>query len=193
MKSVSISGFLRENVGKKDAKAQRAQGMIPCVLYGGNEQYQFIVDEKEFNHLIYTPEVKYAELSVGDKKCNAIIQDSQFHPITDRLLHVDFLEVVDGKPISIEIPIKLKGTSPGVLRGGKLSKKVRKLKVRGELKNIPEYIDVDISNLDINDSVKVTNITADNIQFLENPNKIVLSVITTRNVEAGEDTAEAEA
>lgn len=190
MKSVSISGSLRENVGKRDAKYQRANGMVPCVLYGGQEQYQFVVEETQFRKLLYTPEVQYAELELNGKNINAIVQDTQFHPITDSLLHVDFLEVVEGKPITIEIPIKITGTSPGVLRGGKLSKKVRKLKVKGELKDIPEYIMVDISNMDINDSIKVGNLTPEKIQFIESPNMIVASVLTTRNVEEAATTEE---
>ncbi|MDL2296601.1 50S ribosomal protein L25 [Bacteroidales bacterium OttesenSCG-928-B11] len=184
MKSVSISGSLRENVGKKDAKAQRVNGMVPCVLYGGKQQYQFVVPEEQFRKLLYTPEVRYAELTVGDRTCNAIVQATQFHPISDKLLHVDFLEVIDGKPITIDIPIKITGTSPGVLRGGKLAKKVRKLKVKGELKDIPENIMVDISNLEINDTFKIGNLGIDKIQFMESPNKIILSILTTRNVEA---------
>ncbi|MEG2071060.1 MAG: 50S ribosomal protein L25, partial [Bacteroidales bacterium] len=168
MKSVSISGFLRENVGKKDAKAQRNNGMVPCVLYGGKEQYQFIVPEKQFNDIIYTPEVKYAILDFNGKKFNAIVQASQFHPITDKLLHVDFLEVTENKPITINIPLKITGISPGVLRGGKLSKRVRTLKVKGLLENIPEFITIDITPLEINDMIKVSDIKLDNITFVEN-------------------------
>jgi large subunit ribosomal protein L25 len=145
------------------------------------------VPVEQFRHLLYTPEVQYVELTVGDKKCNAIVQATQFHPISDNLLHVDFLEVVDGKPSTIEIPVHVTGTSPGILRGGKLSKKVRKLKVKGELQHIPEYVMVDISNLDINDTFKVNNLTAGNMEFLESPNKIILSILTTRNVEAAKD------
>ena len=191
MKSVSISGSLRENVGKRDAKEQRTKGMIPCVLYGGAEQYQFVVQEEQFRHLLYTPEVLYADLTIGNKECKAIVQDTQFHPITDKLLHVDFLEIVDKKPITIEIPVHITGTSPGVLRGGKLSKKVRKLKVKGELKDIPERIMVDISGLDINESIKVSALSVDNIEFLEIPTKIVVSVLSTRNVEAAAQTEKA--
>jgi large subunit ribosomal protein L25 len=186
MKSVSISGSLRENVGKRDAKEQRSKGMIPCVLYGGTKQYQFVVEKDQFRNLLYTPETLYADLKIGDKECKAIIQDTQFHPITDNLLHVDFLEVVDAKPITIEIPVHITGTSPGVLRGGKLSKKVRKLKVRGELKNIPEHIMVDISGLDINESIKVNALSVDNVEFLEIPTKIVASILATRNMEAAQ-------
>lgn len=193
MKSVSISGSLRKNVGKRDAKENRANGMIPCVVYGGEKQYQFVVAENNFRNLLYTPEVKYVELDIEGVKMNAIVQATQFHPITDRLLHVDFLEVVDGKPVEIAIPMLIKGTSPGVLRGGKLVKKTRKLKVRGELKNIPENITVDISGLDIDTVLRVSEIAVENIQIIENPAKAVVAVLSTRNVEdtPTEETTEA--
>ncbi|MBR1991744.1 MAG: 50S ribosomal protein L25/general stress protein Ctc [Bacteroidales bacterium] len=195
MKSVSISGSLRENVGKKDAKAQRRNGMIPCVLYGGEKQYEFVVPEGQFRNLIYTPEVKYAIVNVDGKEIPAVLQASQFHPITDRLLHVDFLEVVDGKPITIGLPIRINGTSPGVLRGGRLVKKVRKLRVRGLLNDIPEFIPVDISGLDIDNSIKINELKIDNLTFVENPNAVVVAVLSTRNVEAAptEDAAATEA
>lgn len=193
MKSVSISGSLRENVGKKDAKAQRGQGMIPCVIYGGNEQKLFVVEENQFQKLLYTPEVQYVELSLDGKTYTAIVQDSQYHPITDKLLHVDFLEVVDGKPITIEIPFKVTGTSPGVLKGGFMKKRVRKLKVRGLLENIPECITADISKLDLNDIIKVSDIQIDNITVVDNPNKVIVAVLPTRNVVADNAEGEAEA
>ena len=180
MKSVSISGSLRENVGKKDAKAQRNQGMIPCVIYGGKDQKMFVVDERQFKNLLYTPEVKYAEVNINGEVRNAIVQETQFHPITDRLMHVDFLEVVDGKPITIEIPFKVKGTSPGVLKGGLLKKRVRKLKVRGLLGNIPEEVTADISSLEINDMTKIGDIHIDNLEIVDNPNKVILQVVPTR-------------
>ena len=182
MKSVSMSGSLRENVGKKDAKAQRAQGFIPCVIYGGAAQLQFVVEEEQFRHLLFTPEVKYVELEVGDKKFEAVVQATQWHPITDHLLHVDFLEILDGKPIIIGLPVKITGTSPGVLRGGKLMKKVRKLTVKGLLKEIPEEIIVDISNLEINDMIKVGDLAIPNLTLIENPNALIVNVASTRNV-----------
>ncbi len=190
MKSVSISGSLRENVGKKDAKAQRGQGMIPCVIYGGKEQKLFVVEEKQFQKLLYTPEVQYVELSLDGKVMTAIVQATQFHPITDNLLHVDFLEVVDGKPITIDIPFKVAGTAPGVLKGGFMKKRVRKLKVRGLLQHIPECITADISGMDLNDVIKVSDIQVENIQVVDNPNKVIVTVLPTRNVVA--DTAEGE-
>jgi large subunit ribosomal protein L25 len=182
MKSVSMSGSLRENVGKKDAKAQRANGFIPCVIYGGKEQLQFVVKEEQFRHLLFTPEVKYVELDVNGRKLEAIVQATQWHPITDHLLHVDFLEIVEGKPVTIGIPVMLTGTSPGVLRGGKLVKKNRKLTVNGLLKDIPEMIIVDISNLEINDMIKVNDLSVPNLTFVENPNTLIVSIASTRNV-----------
>ncbi|MBP1673596.1 MAG: ribosomal protein L25/ral stress protein Ctc [Bacteroidetes bacterium] len=184
MKSVSMSGSLRGNVGKKDAKAQRSQGLVPCVMYGGEKQFTFVVDEKQFKDIIYTPEVKYAELEIEGQKYNAIIQDSQYHPITDALMHVDFLEVLPGKQVVIGIPVTIVGTSPGVLRGGKLVKKVRKLRVKGELSQIPEKIEVDITNLDIEDSFKVNDIKIDNLTIMENKAQIIVMVASTRNVTA---------
>jgi large subunit ribosomal protein L25 len=182
MKSVSMSGSLRENVGKKDAKGQRKQGFIPCVIYGGKEQLQFVVEEGQFRHLLFTPEVKYAELEVGGKKFEAIVQATQWHPITDKLLHVDFLEIVDGKPITIGIPVMITGTSPGVLRGGKLVKKMRKLTVKGLLKDIPEMVNVDISNLEINDMIKVSDLEIPNLTVIENPGTLIVNIASTRNV-----------
>jgi large subunit ribosomal protein L25 len=183
MKSVSVSGSLRENVGKKDAKEQRKEGLIPCVLYGGEKQLPLLVDEKSFKDLIYTPEVRYVELDVEGQNCKAIIQEAQFHPVTEKLLHVDFLEVIDGKPVTIDIPLCITGNSPGVMRGGKLSKRVRKLKVKGLLEHIPENITVDISNLDILDTIKVEDIQLDNISIIDIPTKVVVIILSSRNVE----------
>ena len=183
MKSVSVSGSLRENVGKKDAKNKRKQGLIPCVLYGGEKQLPLLVEEKSFKDLIYTPEVRYAELDIAGQNYTAIIQEAQFHPVTDKLLHVDFLEVIQGKPVMIDIPLLITGDSPGVMRGGKLSKSVRKLKVKGLLKHIPENITVDISQLDILDSIKIEDIQLDSISIIDDPSKVVITILSSRNVE----------
>ena len=192
MKSVSISGSLRENVGKKDARAQRNQGMIPCVIYGGKDQKMFVVDERQFKNLLYTPEVRYAEVNIDGDVRKAIVQETQFHAITDKLMHVDFLEVVDGKPITIEIPLKITGTSPGVLKGGLLKKRVRKLKVRGLLENIPEEIMSDISNLEINDMIKIGDVHIDNLEIVDNPNKVIIQVVPTRGSAAASEETETE-
>ncbi|MEI6347188.1 MAG: 50S ribosomal protein L25 [Bacteroidota bacterium] len=184
MKSVSISGSLRENVGNKDAKAQRAKNLVPCVVYGGAEQYHIVVEEKQFKNLIYTPEARYAELTFGDKKINAIIQESQFHPTTERLLHVDFLEVSDNKPITIAVPIKPLGTSPGVLIGGKMISKFRKLRLKGLLKDMPEFVGVDISKLELEQSVKIGDLSVPNITIIELKQNVVILVSRTRNIVA---------
>jgi len=184
MKSVSMSGSLRKNVGKKDAKGQRNQGIVPCVLYGGEKQLPILVEEKAFKSLLYTPEVYYVELNVEGQQYKAIVQETQFHPVTEELLHVDFLEVVDGKPVTIDIPLRITGNSPGVIRGGRLSKRLRKLKVKGLLEHIPENITIDISNLDILDTVEVNEIKLDNISIIDNPAKVVVTILSSRNVEA---------
>ena len=191
MKSVSISGSLRENVGKKDAKSQRAKGLIPAVLYGNKQQKHLLIDEKAINPLIYTPEVKYVELTVGEETHKVIIQELQFHPVNGKLLHVDFLEITDNKPFTIEIPILTEGSSPGVLQGGKLSKKVRKIKVKGLLQHIPENIKLNISGLNILDNIKVEDVKIGNIEIVENPAKVLVSVLSSRNVEEIEETTEA--
>ena len=183
MKSVSISGSLRENVGKKDAKNQRKNGLVPCVLYGGDKQLPLLVEEKSFKDLIYTPEVRYVELDLEGQNYKAIVQEAQFHPVTEKLLHVDFLEVIQGKPITIDIPLHITGNSLGVMRGGKLSKRVRKLKVKGLLDDIPENITVDISNLDILDTVKIEDIQLKNISIIDIPSKVVVAILSSRNVE----------
>lgn len=183
MKSVSMSGSLRENVGKKDAKQQRASGMIPCVMYGQGTQKHILIHENDFKNLIYTSEVRYAEITIDGQLHKAILQETQFHPVTEKLLHVDFLEVVDDKPITIAIPMHTKGNSPGVMRGGRLIKRVRKVKVHGLLANIPEDIQIDISKMDILDNVKVSDLNIDQLTIVEQPSKVLVSVMPTRNVE----------
>jgi large subunit ribosomal protein L25 len=178
-----MSGSLRENVGKKDAKLQRKNGFVPCVLYGGEKQLSLLIEERSFKSLIYTPEVYYVELEVTGQSYKAIVQETQFHPVTDRLLHVDFLEIIEGKPITIDIPLRITGNSPGVMRGGKLSKRVRKLKVKGLLEHIPENITVDISNMDILDSIRIEDIKLNDIAIMDNPSKLVVTVLSSRNVE----------
>ena len=188
MKSVSISGYLRENVGKKDAKAKRKEGLTPCVLYGSGSQIHLYVEEKAIEKVIYSPEVKYVEIAIGEAKHNAIIQELQFHPVTGKLLHIDFLESGKGKFITIAVPLLVEGVSPGVLNGGKLSKKTRKVKVKALLENIPENIKVNISNMQILDSMLVKDVAVDaNIfQIMESPSKVLVSVLTARNVEIEE-------
>jgi large subunit ribosomal protein L25 len=182
MKSVSLSGSLRGNVGKKDAKLQRRAGNIPCVLYGGPEQIHFVASEKSFSKILFTPEVNLINLNIDGKEYVTIFQELQFHPVTDRLLHVDFLEVLPGKPVTIAIPVKLEGVSQGVLRGGRLVKKLRKVMIKALSDDLPDSITIDISPLEIGDSVKVGDLKIPNVTFLESPSSVVVGVQTARQV-----------
>jgi len=190
MKSIFMSGSPRENVGKKDAKALRSKGLVPCVLYGGSEQIHFSADEKAFKPLIFTPDAHTVELEISGKKYNAILQDVQYHAINDRLMHVDFLHVDETKPVVIAIPVAVHGIAPGVREGGKLLVKLRKMKTRALLNNLPDKITIDISHLEIGQSVKVEHLQAQNpeLVFLDAPNVAVVSVSATRaSRQAAED------
>jgi len=180
MKQVSLSGSPRENVGKKDAKKHRKEGNIPCVLYGGKEQIHFVASDKAFRKLIFTPEVYIVNLEISGKTYNTIIQDVQYHPVTDNILHVDFLEIHPEKPVNIGVPVKIIGTAPGVLKGGKLILKTRKLKIQTLMQNLPDEITVSIDPLDIGDSVKVKDLAVENITFMDSPNTIIVGVRAAR-------------
>ena len=140
MKTVSLSGSLRENVGKKDAKALRKSELVPCVLYGGDEQIHFATEAKNFKKILFTPETFIINITIGDKSYDAILQDVQYHPVTDNVLHADFLLVKEDKPITVVLPLAIEGSAPGVLRGGKLKQAIRKIKVCGLAKDLPEQI-----------------------------------------------------
>ncbi len=180
MKSVSISGSPRANVGKTDATALRNAKRVPCVLYGGKEQVHFSVLEADFKDLIYTPSVSTVDLDVEGKKFKAILQEAQFHTVKDNLLHVDFLEIIAGKPVTMSIPVKTTGTSPGVRNGGKLNKKLKTLRVKGLVEKMPDTIDIAIDKLEIGDGVRVSDLKIDGLTFLNAENVTVVNVQVTR-------------
>jgi large subunit ribosomal protein L25 len=182
MKTVSISGSPRANVGKKDAKALRREGNVPCVLYGGKEQVAFYAQEKAFKSLVYTPDVHLVNLDIAGKKVNAVMQEIQFNPVNDRLQHIDFLEVVPGKPVMIEIPIVFSGTPVGVREGGKLLRKMRTIKTKGLIEKMPQTITLDVANMAIGDSIRVTDLKYDGLTFMAEPNVTIVAVRVTRNV-----------
>ncbi|MCL2510867.1 MAG: 50S ribosomal protein L25 [Bacteroidales bacterium] len=184
MKTVLLSGSPRENVGKKDAKNLRKEGLVPCVIYGGKDQQFFFVKEKDLTKIIHSPEVYVIELDIAGVKKTATIKEMQFHPIKDVAIHVDFLEVIDGKPVVVSLPVSIIGTSPGVLRGGKLHKKLRRLTVKGLINNIPDKITVDISPLDIGNSIRVKDIKIENLTLLDKETSIVVGVQTARGAVA---------
>jgi large subunit ribosomal protein L25 len=182
MKTVSLSGSLRENVGKKDAKMHRKAFNVPCVMYGGKEQIHFIAEEKALAKIMHTPVAYIFELSVGGVKHNTIVQDVQYHPVTDRMLHVDFMEIIPEKPVTIGIPIRVTGVAPGVLRGGRLIKKMRKLIIKALVQYLPDEIVVSIDGLEIGDSVKVSDMVLENVAFLDPGSSVILGVRTARAV-----------
>ncbi len=198
MKTVSISGSLRENVGKKDAKEKRKQGLVPCVIYGGKEQIHFYANELSFRNLLYTPESSLVKIDINGKSFDAILQDAQFHPVTDKILHADFLETLPDKPVKIDIPIKLEGDAPGLIEGGKLHLLMRKLRVKALPGDLPDNIVIDISAFEIGDSTKISSLDAkyEKLEFLNNPNSVIVMIKTTRassiGMELGEQELEAE-
>jgi len=189
MKSFAISGSPRENVGKRDAKELRYQGLVPAVLYGGKTQTHFAVSAAELKPVIYTPVVHFIDITVGNVKSTAIIQDVQFHPLTEQILHVDFLELDEKKPIAIEIPIKLTGTSPGVKMGGKLIQKLRKLRIKALPKDHLDTIDVSIEELEVGKSVRVGDLKFDKLTITNAKEDTIVSVTTSRALRQAEQEA----
>ena len=189
MKTVKLSGSLRSNVGRADAKQLREQGKIPCVIYGGTEQIHFSAEEKSFKNIIYTPDVCQVEVEVEGKSYRTILQEAQYHRLTDRLIHADFLEIIEGKPLIMNIPIKTIGTAEGVREGGKLTIKLRKLKARGLANKLPDTIDINIEKLAIGKSVTVGEISIEGVELLNAKNVSVVSVDTTRAVAQAEQAA----
>lgn len=192
MKQVSLSGSLRGNVGKKDAKALRVAGKVPCVIYGGKEQLHFSVDETAFKPILFTPNSYLVNVKIGEKEYLTILQDLQSHPVSDRVLHADFLELTPGNPVIISVPVRVTGISPGVLGGGKLVKKMRKLKIKALIEHLPDDIEVSISKLKLNQAIKISNLKLANVEFLDVKSSIVVQVVTTRVVEDEGDEAAVE-
>ena len=189
MKSIAISGSLRENVGKRDAKELRYQGKVPAVLYGGKEQYHFSVSATDLKPVIYTPDVHFIDLDIEGKKFRAILQDAQYHPLTDQVRHVDFLELNDNKEVALNIPIKLTGTSPGVKTGGKLVQKLRALRVKALPNNLPQHIEVSLETLEVGSSVRVEDVQVENGTVLNNGDDTIVSVTMSRALRQAEQEA----
>lgn len=192
MKEVSLSGSKRSNVGKKDAAKLRKEGQVPAVLYGGSDQTHFSINAVEFQKYIYSPDVFKFNLDVDGNKVQAIIQEVQFHPVTDQILHVDFLELVDGKPVRIKLPVRLLGSALGVRNGGKASQNFRRLQVVGLPNALPEAIEVNIEQIRIGQSVRVKDIAYEGLTFLDPANAVVFGVKTARGAVDEEEEEEGE-
>ncbi len=189
MKSIAISGSPRENVGKRDAKELRYQALVPAVLYGGATQTHFSVSAADLKAVVYTPVVHFIDLNIAGVVSRAIIKDMQFHPLTEQLIHIDFLLLDDKKPIAIEIPVKLTGTSPGVKTGGKLVQKLRKLRVKALPKDHLDAIEVSISALEVGKSVKVSELSFPNLTITNAKEDTIVSVTTSRALRQAEQEA----
>lgn len=176
MKKIEIVGYQRANLGRTESQAIRAEGNVPCVLYGGQEQVHFYAPAILFRDLLYSPNIYEVALNIEGDLYRAILQEAQFHPVSDALLHADFLLVADGKAIKIAVPVRTVGTAPGVQKGGTLVTRVRKLRVRGVIENIPDFIDVDVSGLDLGKSVRVGQIPVSGIEMLEEATNPVASI-----------------
>ena len=181
MKSLAISVKKRENVGKTNSKALRNQGKVPCVLYGGEKQVSFYAHENDFRKLVYTSDVFLVELDIDGTKFSAIMQDIQFHPVTDKILHIDFLQVFDDKEITVSIPVKLTGLSIGVRNGGNLMHRRKSIITRALPANLPDAITIDISDLKIGMFVYIKDLRSDIYDFLAADNSVVVGVKTARN------------
>ena len=181
MKSIEIKSNNRENTGKTSTNSLRKGGNVPCVLYGGNEVVHFSATQIGFKDLVYTAAAHTVVLNFGDKKVNAILQDIQFHPVTDKILHADFYELFDDKPVTMEIPVILSGSAPGVMNsGGVLSRNKRKIKVKALPGNLPDSIDVDISSLELGDKYYTSQVDDEDFEILHPDNTVICQVRTSR-------------
>ena len=181
MKSITIKGSERESVGKKSTKALRNAGKIPCVVYGGEKPLHFSADELAFKNLVYTANAHTVKVDLdGDKKVKAVMQDVQFHPVTDKILHIDFYQLFDDKPVTMDIPVRLQGNSPGVRNGGRLLFRKRKLSIKALPDNLPDFFDIDISELMIGDNISVETLLNDDFTILHPESTVVVQVKTAR-------------
>src|SRR6056300_2070738 len=180
MKSVEIQGNLRTDLGSKYAQAERKAGNVPCVVYGGEAPIHFSAPTLAFKGLVYTAEAKTAKITVGDTTVEAVIQDIQFHPVTDQLMHIDFIQLVDGKAVTMNIPVVLHGQARGVLNGGKLKTILRQLSVRAIPGQFPESIDLDITDLRIGKSIRVSDVTPEGFEILNATTAVIVTVKKAR-------------
>ncbi|MCB0558197.1 MAG: 50S ribosomal protein L25 [Lewinellaceae bacterium] len=192
MEVVAISGQLRTDLGKKATKAVRNGGMIPCVLYGGDEIIHFSTNLKGVRDLIYTPNFKVAEVAIDGQVYKCFIKDIQWHPVTDEIVHLDFLRLIEGVPVKVEVPLRFNGVSPGVKNGGKLIQKLRRVKIRTTPEHLIGELNVDISKLLLNQSIRVRDIERgrDNIDVLNSPGVPVASVEVPRALRSATAAAE---
>ena len=194
MKSITIKGQVRESVGKKATKALRNAEQVPCVVYGGKDSVHFAAPAKAFKKLIYTADALTAKIELeGAEAIHAVLQDIQFHPVTDEIIHIDFYQIFEDKEVTMEIPVKLIGNAKGVVNGGSLRHNLRKIKVKAIPANLPDMLEVDITELKIGDKLLVTALKSDNFSILHPDNSVLAQVKMSRNASKTEEEEEAEA
>ena len=182
MKTLAINVKEREKVGKSNTRSLRNQGNVPCVLYGGEKQVTFYAHENEFRKLVYTPDVFIVELDIDGKKYNAIMQDIQFHPVTEKILHIDFLQVFDDKPVTVSIPVILNGIAEGVRQGGVMMFRRNKIITKGLVKDLPDAIELNVEHLKIGMFIYIQDLNIDGCQFIAPGNSVIVGVKTARTV-----------
>ena len=193
METIEIIGYKRANLGKKNSNKLREEGNVPCVVYGGDEQIHFHAPMILFRELVYTPGANFVKLNIEGIEKDVILQDIQFHPVSEVILHADFLELQDNKKVKMDIPVKIIGDSPGVQQGGKILIRIRKLSVMAYPKNMPEFVEVDISELQLGKSIKVEDILKEQYEILNSPLVSIVSVNIPRvKIEIEEDEEEGE-
>ena len=184
MKTIEIKGFKRANLGTTESVKLREEAKVPCVVYGGKEQLHIAIDMFSFRDFVYTPNVFKISITVEGKKYNTILKEIQFHPVSEMILHADFLELDENKMVIMDIPVKFIGSSPGVMKGGKLVQKMNKLSVKALPKDLPASIEVDISNLDLNKSIKVSEANTGNVTILSNPSNPIATITVPRGLKS---------
>ena len=184
MQTIEIKGTVRTELGKKSTKALRAEGKVPCVIYGGDKNVHFTASEAEFRKIIYTPNIYIINVNVDGTVYPTILQDTQFHPVKEQMFHADFLLVKEDKPVVIEIPVKLEGFAEGVKAGGKLQLEMRKLKVKALAKHLPDSLKINIDKLGLGKTMQVGHLSYDNLELLNAKNAVVVAVRLTRAARA---------
>lgn len=191
MKTVEIVGYKRANLGKSESKRLREEGNVPCVLYGGNRQVHFYAPMILFRELVYTNEAHFVHLNIEGEECQAILQEVQFHPVSEIILHADFLRIEENRKIKMNIPVRLVGRAPGVDKGGLLVRKRAALKVYGYPKDMPDHIDVDVSSLDFHHAVKVGDMKVEGLEFLDPKQSAIAAVEVPRAAKMAAEAAAA--
>lgn len=180
MKTFNLEGCLRSDLGKKASKDLRKEGKIPAVLYGGSEVTHFVVSVESVRNLVYSPDIFAIDLTIDGRQTKAVLKDLQFHPVTDSILHLDFLEVTKDKPIVMEVPVSLIGHAEGVRAGGKLSLEMRKLKVKAPYTEIPEKLSIDVTSLGLGKTIQVGSLSFEGLELINAKNAVVCAVKLTR-------------